>query len=197
MFKGTFSWKCRCDLLRVGGFSRHAEITIEPPPKVDELATLRAKRRGVRVFAVESLVTSRALHNGKHAAGCRAEAPGISQLLSGSVPIRHYTGRKLERVTGLEPATSSLGSWHSTTELHPHCGLNMGYGAVSVNLPRRGLVVHPEFRPQGLPHSGLRLAHDADFKAWLHLLDAGHEQQAELGRIFHDHNAAGGRKIYL
>ncbi len=25
-----------------------------------------------------------------------------------------------ERVTGFEPVTSSLGSWHSTTELHPH-----------------------------------------------------------------------------
>src|ERR1051325_7781237 len=25
-----------------------------------------------------------------------------------------------ERATGLEPATSSLGSWHSTTELRPH-----------------------------------------------------------------------------
>src|SRR5579871_2652973 len=31
---------------------------------------------------------------------------------------------KMERETGLEPATSSLGSWHSTTELLPrflHC----------------------------------------------------------------------------
>ena len=27
---------------------------------------------------------------------------------------------KMERETGLEPATSSLGSWHSTTELLPH-----------------------------------------------------------------------------
>src|SRR5579864_3530180 len=26
----------------------------------------------------------------------------------------------LERETGFEPATSSLGSWHSTTELLPH-----------------------------------------------------------------------------
>ena len=25
----------------------------------------------------------------------------------------------MERATGLEPATSSLGSWHSTTELRP------------------------------------------------------------------------------
>ena len=27
----------------------------------------------------------------------------------------------MERETGLEPATSSLGSWHSTTELLPPC----------------------------------------------------------------------------
>jgi hypothetical protein len=26
----------------------------------------------------------------------------------------------MERETGFEPATSSLGSWHSTTELLPH-----------------------------------------------------------------------------
>jgi hypothetical protein len=28
----------------------------------------------------------------------------------------------MERETGLEPATSSLGSWHSTTELLPLTG---------------------------------------------------------------------------
>ena len=27
--------------------------------------------------------------------------------------------KKMERETGVEPATSSLGSWHSTTELLP------------------------------------------------------------------------------
>jgi hypothetical protein len=27
--------------------------------------------------------------------------------------------KRLERATGVEPATSSLGSWHSTTELRP------------------------------------------------------------------------------
>ena len=32
---------------------------------------------------------------------------------------------KVERETGLEPATSSLGSWHSTTELLPLvCGIS-------------------------------------------------------------------------
>ena len=29
---------------------------------------------------------------------------------------------KMERETGIEPATSSLGSWHSTTELLPLTG---------------------------------------------------------------------------
>jgi hypothetical protein len=29
--------------------------------------------------------------------------------------------KQLERATGVEPATSSLGSWHSTTELRPLC----------------------------------------------------------------------------
>jgi hypothetical protein len=29
---------------------------------------------------------------------------------------------KMERETGFEPATSSLGSWHSTTELLPPFG---------------------------------------------------------------------------
>ncbi len=30
----------------------------------------------------------------------------------------------LERETGVEPATSSLGSWHSTTELLPPVGFS-------------------------------------------------------------------------
>src|ERR1022692_3389232 len=34
---------------------------------------------------------------------------------------------KMERETGLEPATSSLGSWHSTTELLPHSGIQPHY----------------------------------------------------------------------
>ena len=33
----------------------------------------------------------------------------------------------LERETGLEPATSSLGSWHSTTELLPHNLLTINF----------------------------------------------------------------------
>lgn len=31
----------------------------------------------------------------------------------------HLETENLERETGIEPATSSLGSWHSTTELLP------------------------------------------------------------------------------
>ena len=30
-----------------------------------------------------------------------------------------------ERATGVEPATSSLGSWHSTTELRPHIAIKI------------------------------------------------------------------------
>jgi hypothetical protein len=33
----------------------------------------------------------------------------------------------LERETGLEPVTSSLGSWHSTTELLPPGGERLGF----------------------------------------------------------------------
>jgi hypothetical protein len=36
-------------------------------------------------------------------------------------------GKKLERATGVEPATSSLGSWHSTAELRPPKGAAAGF----------------------------------------------------------------------
>src|ERR1051326_3201619 len=39
----------------------------------------------------------------------------------------------MERETGLEPATSSLGSWHSTTELLPHSGLSTVFGLLGRN----------------------------------------------------------------
>ena len=35
------------------------------------------------------------------------------------VSQRNFRQEELERETGIEPATSSLGSWHSTTELLP------------------------------------------------------------------------------
>src|SRR3989442_3386922 len=38
---------------------------------------------------------------------------------SGSGPCAAQGPEKLERPTGFEPATSSLGSWHSATELRP------------------------------------------------------------------------------
>ena len=37
-----------------------------------------------------------------------------------------------ERETGIEPATSSLGSWHSTTELHPLEGADALYDSARV-----------------------------------------------------------------
>jgi hypothetical protein len=49
----------------------------------------------------------------------------------------------MERETGIEPATSSLGSWHSTAELLPHSGDSVIY-LIPRHLPvsRTGL-----FRP--------------------------------------------------
>src|SRR5262249_9163790 len=37
----------------------------------------------------------------------------------GTLISRSALDLRPERVTGFEPVTSSLGSWHSTTELHP------------------------------------------------------------------------------
>src|SRR5579863_9563491 len=46
---------------------------------------------------------------------------------------------KMERETGVEPATSSLGSWHSTTELLPPIGTSLPRKCVSSPiLPQRG-----------------------------------------------------------
>src|SRR5262249_60871172 len=55
----------------------------------------------------------------------------LSLLLPNSLVLAYFTFRKvsisalqylrkiLERATGIEPVTSSLGSWHSTAELRP------------------------------------------------------------------------------
>src|SRR5207253_8358611 len=43
--------------------------------------------------------------------------PNSSRCASES---REKSALSRERATGVEPATSSLGSWHSTTELRPH-----------------------------------------------------------------------------
>jgi hypothetical protein len=43
---------------------------------------------------------------------------------------------KMERETGLEPATSSLGSWHSTTELLPHSAVGTKSSLHPSALPR-------------------------------------------------------------
>ena len=44
---------------------------------------------------------------------------------------------KMERETGFEPATSSLGSWHSTTELLPpgNFSLMIAKGTTSAKWP--------------------------------------------------------------
>ena len=39
--------------------------------------------------------------------------------MRGELVFLNDVGGPVERATGVEPATSSLGSWHSTTELHP------------------------------------------------------------------------------
>lgn len=48
--------------------------------------------------------------------------PGVPVLikLQTGASDRGRTGDLLERETGLEPATSTLGRWHSTIELLPH-----------------------------------------------------------------------------
>ena len=41
---------------------------------------------------------------------------------------------KMERETGIEPATSSLGSWHSTAELLPLVPASPKGGAAALNI---------------------------------------------------------------
>ncbi len=45
--------------------------------------------------------------------------PHFSGPSAGSLRGYLVRGESLERATGVEPATSSLGSWHSTAELRP------------------------------------------------------------------------------
>ena len=70
----------------------------------------------------------------------------------------------MEREMGFEPTTSSLGSWHSTTELHPHRGgsgletskppqlftiaMMRGYGKTSTARPCRILAQVPNETPK-------------------------------------------------
>ena len=51
-------------------------------------------------------------------------------------PLRHK-GWKRERATGVEPATSSLGSWHSTTELRPRTGADGRRGSAGCQFAAR------------------------------------------------------------
>ena len=52
------------------------------------------------------------------ATGTSTKAPKVA--VSGAAEASAASSDSRERATGVEPATSSLGSWHSTTELRPH-----------------------------------------------------------------------------
>src|ERR1700722_11606756 len=56
----------------------------------------------------------------------------------------------VERATGVEPATSSLGSWHSTTELRPLSGVELSSSdAANASLAAIYLTFPMAFRPSG------------------------------------------------
>src|SRR5262249_55072971 len=54
-----------------------------------------------------------------------------------------------ERATGLEPATSSLGSWHSTTELRPQVRLKVKKPAGTVKHDHRLPAASRKLRRSG------------------------------------------------
>jgi hypothetical protein len=58
----------------------------------------------------------------------------------------------LERETGLEPATSSLGSWHSTTELLPLESV-FNYLAESKDFKPIDATVYSVYAVHPLPHA--------------------------------------------
>ena len=74
---------------------------------------------------------------------------------------------KMERETGIEPATSSLGSWHSTAELLP-LGVAIGTG-----LPRVGITLSQaqailsEYSPASLLRQAVRAFQFADTRVRL------------------------------
>jgi hypothetical protein len=51
--------------------------------------------------------------SGRHA-GPQEQTPGVQRRASASLDHSYFDSILKERATGLEPATSSLGSWHST-----------------------------------------------------------------------------------
>ena len=71
--------------------------------------------------------------------------------------------KTMERETGIEPATSSLGSWHSTAELLPLAGCNTSESrldkSMPVPLPGPGLPAAETRIPQDLPAPVCRLKH--------------------------------------
>ena len=64
------------------------------------------------------------LGDGQPEGSCERSGEGDRRLMD-SIGLKLSHGfpsliERMERGTGIEPATSSLGSWHSTAELPPH-----------------------------------------------------------------------------
>ena len=86
-----------------------------PEPRYDRQAPARRLRSNASVVSWHSLIAT------------SSESLVWQQRLLGVSPLRtdrelaenRYVIENMERETGLEPVTSSLGSWHSTTELLP------------------------------------------------------------------------------
>ena len=55
----------------------------------------------------------------KNAVDALERALGVMRMGQIAEAVDSYVVDSMERETGLEPVTSSLGSWHSTTELLP------------------------------------------------------------------------------
>src|SRR5438552_17252038 len=94
-----------------------------------DLHSLDGSRRsgGVRLLATHYLVESRYVETNSHQTAIGG-AP--------REPPRRLTSRLCkERATGVEPATSSLGSWHSTTELRPQTTRTLAEPAAARNRP--------------------------------------------------------------
>ncbi len=75
--------------------------------------------------------------------------------------INQALGKRMERATGVEPATSSLGSWHSTAELRPPASKS------------RVAAAHCQIRPQ-IYREKAKLAEPSP-TACLETQRAGHE----------------------
>jgi hypothetical protein len=97
---------------------------------------VRAEQMGHTVDVNENVYTITSLKRRKEAVNALEKAIGdcgLYRTLDFSMLLEVI--ENMERETGLEPATSSLGSWHSTTELLPP-SVKSSYLVESVRLPR-------------------------------------------------------------